>query len=413
MIYEIYKIEYAMKILVINCGSSSLKYKLFDMTTSMVLASGLIERIGEPRGLLTHTNNPGAENETKIEQQKPIADHVTGMRLVQAMLSDPQTGIVANAADIQAVGHRVVHGGEAFRSSARINPQVLAAIEKTIPLAPLHNPANLTGIRVARDLFPDAPQVAVFDTAFHQTMPAHAYHYALPYDYYEELGVRRYGFHGTSHKFVAGQAADLLGRPLGELNLVTAHLGSGASICAIEKGRSIDTSMGMTPLGGVMMGTRGGDFDPGVLIYIAGQKGYSMAELDRVLQKQSGLKGICGSNDMRDIHGRATAGDERAALALDMFVHRIRQYLGAYFFLLGKVDTLVFTAGIGEHDPITREKCCGGLEPFGVILDRDKNRTVRGRAREIGTPDSPVKILVIPTNEELEIARQTLEVLNR
>ena len=402
-----------MKILVINCGSSSLKYQLFDMTTATALASGLIERIGEPRGLLTHKNHPGMDNETQIVQEEPIADHEAGLRLAQALLIDPQTGVVADATDIQAVGHRVVHGGEAFKASALISPEVVAAIEKTIPLAPLHNPANLTGIRVVQDLLPDASQVAVFDTAFHQTMPAHAYHYALPYEFYEELGVRRYGFHGTSHKFVAGEAAGLLERPLGDLNLVTAHLGSGASICAIEKGRSIDTSMGMTPLGGVMMGTRSGDLDPGALMYIADQKGYTVAELDRVLQKESGLKGICGSNDMRDIHARAADGDERARLAQDMFIHRIRQYIGAYFFVLGKVDALVFTAGIGEHDPLTRQKCCEGLEPFGVHLDREKNQSGRGQAREVSQSDSPVKILVIPTNEELEIARQTVEVLDQ
>ncbi len=402
-----------MKILVINCGSSSLKYQLFDMTNSDALSSGLVERIGESEGMVTHTNHPGTNGEIRIEREDPIADHAAAMRLAQKMLTDPGAGIVMDEADIQAVGHRVVHGGEAFRSSVNINQKVLAVIEKTIPLAPLHNPANLVGIQVARDLFPDAPQVAVFDTAFHQTMPEYAYHYALPFEYYEKLGVRRYGFHGTSHKFVAGQAASLLGRPLSELNMVTAHLGSGASICAIKNGRSIDTSMGMTPLGGVMMGTRPGDLDPGVLRYIADQKGYSVAEIDHVLQKQSGLKGICGSNDMRDIHAQAATGDERARLALNMFIHRIRHYLGAYFFMLGKVDALVFTAGIGEHDPITREKCCEGLVPFGVILDGEKNRIGRGQAREIGTPESPVKILVIPTNEELEIARQTLEVLNR
>ncbi len=401
-----------MNILVINCGSSSLKYQLFDMTTATALAAGLIERIGEPQGQLTHKNHPGTDDETQIEREEPIADHQAGLRLAQELLADPQTGVVADAAAIQAVGHRVVHGGETFRTSALITPEVMAAIEKTIPLAPLHNPANLTGIRVAQELFSDAPQVAVFDTAFHQTMPPHAYHYALPYEFYEKLGVRRYGFHGTSHKFVAAEAAGLLKRPLGDINLVTAHLGSGASICAIEKGRSIDTSMGMTPLGGVMMGTRGGDLDPGALMFIADQKGYSVAEIDRVLQKQSGLKGICGSNDMRDIHARAADGDQRARLALDMFMHRIRQYMGAYFFVLGKVDALVFTAGIGEHDPLTRERCCQGLEPFGVVLDRDKNQIGRGQARTVSQPDSPVKILVIPTNEELEIARQTVEVLN-
>ena len=401
-----------MKILVINCGSSSLKYQLLDMTTSSALASGLIERIGEPQGILTHTNHPGTDDENQTVREEPIADHEAGMRLVQELLADPEAGVVADASDIQAVGHRVVHGGETFRSSARIDQEVMAAIEKTIPLAPLHNPANLMGIRVARELLPDAPQVAVFDTAFHQTMPPHAYHYALPYEYYEKLGVRRYGAHGTSHKYVAEQAAGLLGRTLGDLNLVTAHLGSGASICAIDKGRSIDTSMGMTPLAGVIMGTRSGDLDPGALMFIADQKGYSVAEIDRVLQKESGLKGICGSNDMRDIHARAAEGDERARLALDMFIYRIQHYMGAYFFALGKVDALVFTAGIGEHDPITREKCCEGLEHFGLLLDREKNQTGRGQARETSKPDSPVKIFVIPTNEELEIARQTVEVLN-
>ncbi len=399
-----------MKILVINCGSSSLKYQLIDMKTETALASGLIERIGEAQGILTHKNQPDTEKESKTVREEPIPDHEAGLRLAQSVMAESEAG---GTPDIQAVGHRVVHGGEAFNASARITPEAVAAIEKTIPLAPLHNPANLTGIRVAGELFPDAPQVAVFDTAFHQTMPPHAYHYALPYEYYEELGVRRYGFHGTSHKFVAAEAAGLLGRPLEESNLVTAHLGSGASICAIEKGRSVDTTMGMTPLAGVIMGTRVGDLDPGVLMYIAEQKGYTVAEIDRVLQKESGLKGICGSNDMRDIHARAAEGDERACLAQDMFFHRIRQYLGSYFFVLGKVDALVFTAGIGEHDPLTRERCCNGLEPFGLVLDPDKNRTGRGTARDIGKSDSPVRIFVIPTNEELEIARQTVEVMEK
>ncbi|MGD9098245.1 MAG: acetate kinase [Desulfobacterales bacterium] len=401
-----------MKILVINCGSSSLKYQLIDTATETALASGLIERLGEPRGILTHKNRPGAADESQTVREEPIPDHEAGLRLAQAVMADPVAGVLSNASDIQAVGHRVVHGGEAFQASARIDAEAMAAIEKTIPLAPLHNPANLTGIRVARELFPDAPQVAVFDTAFHQTMPPKAYHYALPYAYYEEMGVRRYGFHGTSHKYVAAEAAKRLKRPIGELNLVTAHLGSGASICAIEKGRSVDTTMGMTPLGGVIMGTRVGNIDPGVVMYIARQKGFSVAEIDRVLQKESGLKGICGSNDMRDIHARAAAGDERARLAEEMFIHRIRQYMGAYFFALGRVDALVFTAGIGEHDPFIREKCCQGLEPYGVVVDQEKNQAGRGEARRVSAPESAVKVLVIPTNEELEIARQTVEVLN-
>jgi acetate kinase len=402
----------SMKILVINCGSSSLKYQLIDTATETALASGLIERLGEPRGILTHKNRPGAADESQTVREEPIPDHEAGLRLAQAVMADPVAGVLSNASDIQAVGHRVVHGGEAFQASARIDAEAMAAIEKTIPLAPLHNPANLTGIRVARELFPDAPQVAVFDTAFHQTMPPKAYHYALPYAYYEEMGVRRYGFHGTSHKYVAAEAAKRLKRPIGELNLVTAHLGSGASICAIEKGRSVDTTMGMTPLGGVIMGTRVGNIDPGVVMYIARQKGFSVAEIDRVLQKESGLKGICGSNDMRDIHARAAAGDERARLAEEMFIHRIRQYMGAYFFALGRVDALVFTAGIGEHDPFIREKCCQGLEPYGVVVDQEKNQAGRGEARRVSAPESAVKVLVIPTNEELEIARQTVEVLN-
>ncbi len=397
-----------MKILVINCGSSSLKYQLIDMATETALASGLIERIGEPQGILTHKSQPDTDKETKTVREEPIPDHEAGLRLAQSVMAASEAG---GAPDIRAVGHRVVHGGEAFKTSAKVTPEAMAAIEKTIPLAPLHNPANLTGIRVAGELFPDAPQVAVFDTAFHQTMPPKAYHYALPYEYYEEMGVRRYGFHGTSHKFVAAEAAGLLGRPLDELKLVTAHLGSGASICAIENGRSVDTTMGMTPLGGVIMGTRVGNIDPGVVMYIAQQKGYSVEEVDRVLQKESGLKGICGSNDMRDIHARAAEGNERARLAEEMFIHRIRQYVGAYFFELGKVDALVFTAGIGEHDPLTREKCCLGLETYGVVLDAEKNQSGRGEARVVSTPDSPVKIMVIPTNEELEIARQTVEVL--
>ncbi len=398
-----------MKILVINCGSSSLKYQLIDMDTETAMASGLIERIGEPEGILTHKSQPDTDKETKTVREEPIPDHEAGLRLAQSVMAESETG---GAPDIKAVGHRVVHGGESFNSSAKITPEAMLAIEKTIPLAPLHNPANLTGIRVAQELFPDAPQVAVFDTAFHQTMPPKAYHYALPYEYYEEMGVRRYGFHGTSHKFVAAEAAGLLGRPLDELKLVTAHLGSGASICAIEKGRSVDTTMGMTPLGGVIMGTRVGNIDPGVVMYIAQQKGYSVEEIDRVLQKESGLKGICGSNDMRDIHARAAEGDERARLAEDMFFHRIRQYVGAYFFELGKVDALVFTAGIGEHDPLTRERCCQGLENYGVVMDAEKNQSGRGEARVVSTPESAVKIMVIPTNEELEIARQTVAVLD-
>jgi acetate kinase len=292
-----------------------------------------------------------------------------------------------------------------------VDRRVLEAIEKTIPLAPLHNPANLMGIKVAQELFSHAPQVAVFDTAFHQTIPAFAYRYALPWSYYEQMGVRRYGFHGTSHQYVAREAASRLGRPPSEVNLITAHLGSGASICAIQHGSSVDTTMGMTPLGGLIMGTRGGNLDPGVIMYIAERKGMNLKEINAVLQKESGLKGICGMNDLRDIHAAADDGDARAQLALDMFVHRCRQYIGAYFFQLGRVDALVFTAGVGENDPAIREACCKGMATVGLTLDPQKNRDPDQHGGEITTVGSPVKAYVIPTNEELEIARQTLEVV--
>jgi acetate kinase len=400
-----------MHILVINSGSSSIKYQLIDMQTETPLAVGLVERIGEPQGILAHHRFPGSADSTTIRRDNPIADHQLGMRQVIDMLTSGKGAVIDNAAAISAVGHRVVHGGERFRASVLIDAEVLAAVEATSPLAPLHNPANLTGIQVTRTLFPDTPQVAVFDTAFHQTIPAHAFHYALPYDYYEELGVRRYGFHGTSHQYVLGETARILNQPVARLNIVSAHLGSGASICAIENGRSIDTSMGMTPLGGVIMGTRGGNIDPGVLTYIAEQKGYTIQELDRVLQKQSGLKGICGSNDMRDIHRRAAAGDPRAHLALDMFVHRTRQYIGAYFFQLGRVDALVFTAGIGEHDATIRERICERMPHFGLELDRQRNQQPEQWQGMISTDQSRVRALVIPANEELAIARQTAALL--
>ena len=401
-----------MHILVINSGSSSIKYQLIDMHTETPLAVGLIERIGETQSILTHQRLPGSAQSTTISRDNPIADHRIGMQQVIDMLTSGDGAVIEDAAAISAVGHRVVHGGERFRESVLIDADVLAAVEATIPLAPLHNPANLMGIQVILTLFPDTPQVAVFDTAFHQTIPDYAFHYALPYAYYEELGVRRYGFHGTSHQYIAGETARLLATPLDRLNLVSAHLGSGASICAIENGRSVDTSMGMTPLGGVIMGTRGGNLDPGVLTYIAEKKGYSLQELDRVLQKQSGLKGICGSNDMRDIHRRAAEGDRLARLALDMFVHRCRQYIGAYFFQLGRVDALVFTAGIGEHDTAIRERICERMHHFGLHLDPQRNRQPQQHGGKISSAGSRVAALVVPANEELAIARHTADLLS-
>ena len=400
-----------MKILVINCGSSSLKYQLLEMDGEHALASGLVERIGESAGKVSHQNQSDAAVGQCIVYEKPISDHRSAMNEAVGQLTAPGTGVIASHSEIAAVGHRVVHGGEYFQKPARVDQNVLKAIQQTIPLAPLHNPANLMGIKVAQELFPHAPQVAVFDTAFHQTIPAFAYHYALPWSYYEQMGVRRYGFHGTSHQYVAREAAARLGRPLSDVNLITAHLGSGASICAIEKGISVDTSMGMTPLGGLIMGTRGGNLDPGVIMYIAEQKGMSLPEINTVLQKESGLKGICGMNDLRDIHAAAENGDTRSRLALDMFVYRCRQYIGAYFFQLGRVDALVFTAGVGENDAAIRESCCRGMATVGLTLDPSRNGDPGQHAGEITADGSPIKAFVIPTNEELEIARQAAEVV--
>jgi acetate kinase len=400
-----------MKILVLNCGSSSIKYQLFNMKDEAVMASGLAERVGEPQGRLTHNKFPDTEAQSTIVREAPIPEHKDGIHMIIDFLTDEEHGVVNDASEISAVGHRVVHGGEHFQAPALVDDEVIGAIEETIPLAPLHNPVNLMGIRVAQTLIPKAPQVAVFDTAFHQTMPPKAYHYSLPYEYYEELGVRRYGFHGTSHRYVAKEAARLMGRPLDNLNLMTIHLGSGASTCAIEKGKSVDTSMGMTPVAGIIMGTRSGNIDPGIIFYLAHSRGMTLKDLDHVLTHESGLKGICGLNDMRDIHKKAAEGDERARLALDMFVYRIKKYIGNYLAVLGRLDGIVFTAGIGEHDVEIRERCCEKLERLGIVLDPEKNRSPHEGPLQINKPESSVALFVIPTNEELEIAQQTKELL--
>jgi acetate kinase len=400
-----------MKILVLNCGSSSIKYQLFNMEEEAAMASGLAERVGEPQGRLTHNKFPATEAESTIVREAPISEHKDGMHMIIDLLTDEEHGVVNDASEISAVGHRVVHGGVHFQAPALIDDEVIGAIEETIPLAPLHNPANLMGIRVAQTLISQAPQVAIFDTAFHQTMPPRAYHYSLPYEYYEELGVRRYGFHGTSHRYVAKEAARLMGRPLDNLNLMTIHLGSGASTCAIEKGKSVDTSMGMTPVAGIIMGTRSGNIDPGILFYLAKRRGMTLEDLDHVLTHESGLKGICGFNDMRDIHKEATKGNARARLALDMFVYRIKKYIGNYLAILGRLDGIVFTAGIGEQDVEIRERCCEKLERLGIVLDAEKNRSPHEGPLQINTPESSVALFVIPTNEELEIAQQTKELL--
>ena len=399
-----------MNVLIINSGSSSIKYQVIDMATETVLAVGLVERIGEGVGRLKNTVRPETDaHETVLEQ--PIADHRQGMELAIGLLTDPAQGVLRDGAAIGAVGHRVVHGGEDFSGSMRITPQVIEALERNIPLAPLHNPANLDGIRVAMEIFPDLPQVAVFDTAFHQTMPPRAFLYAIPYELYEQDRVRRYGFHGTSHRFVAGECAGLLGRPLAECNLITVHLGNGCSMTAIENGVSIDTSLGMTPLEGLVMGTRSGDVDPALPLFLKQNKGMELEAIDDLLNKESGLKGLCGMNDMRDIHRAAEAGDRRAALALEVQTYRNRKYLGAYMAVLGRVDAIVFTAGIGENDAVVRAESLRGLEHLGVVLDAERNTERSREARCISSPESRVQVFVIPTNEELAIGRETVAVV--
>jgi len=402
-----------MKVLVINSGSSSIKYQLLDTDTEGVLVSGLVERIGEAKGDLKNKAYPDSDKEVVTKLNQPIPDHSTGMRLVIDLITDPEKGVIADKGEIDAIGHRVVHGGEAFNQPTVINDKVIAAIEECVPLAPLHNPANLDGIRVAMELFPDAPQVAVFDTAFHQTIPARAFMYALPYDLYENDRVRRYGFHGTSHKFVAGEMARILGKPAEELNMVTVHLGNGGSITAVEKGKSIDTSMGMTPLEGLVMGTRSGDVDPAIHTFLARNKGMDIEAIDSMLNKQSGLKGLCGMNDMRDIHSAIAAGDKKAKIALDVQTYRNKKYIGAYIAVLGCVDAIVFTAGIGENDEIVRLESLRGLECMGIKIDEKVNNQRAKEPLKISTVDSRVAVWVIPTNEELAIARETKEVLKK
>lgn len=400
-----------MKILVINSGSSSIKFQLLDMVEESVLASGLVERIGEVVGRVKCTLRPGTETAQEVVRETAIVDHIAGMRLAVEILTDNRDGVIRHPSEVAAVGHRVVHGGEDFHQPTVIDAPVLAAIENNVPLAPLHNPANLAGIRVAQELFALAVQVAVFDTAFHQTIPPHAYHYAIPYRLYQEERIRRYGFHGTSHKYVAGECARVMGRPLEQLNLITIHLGNGCSMAAVAGGRSLDCSLGFTPLEGLVMGTRSGDLDPAIHAYLARNCGMDIEAIDTLLNKESGLKGLCGYNDMRDIHAAIAAGDQRAQLALSVQTYRNKKYIGAFSAVLGRVDAIVFTAGIGENDGVTREKSLEGLEPFGITLDLDKNRQRVHGPTQLNASSSRVQVWVIPTNEELAIARETKAVI--
>ncbi len=399
----------AGKLLVLNSGSSSLKFRLFAGTDLAVLASGLIEQVGAAQGA-AHLSFAGPSGEVKtIERTASVADHQQAIEVMAEMLRE--SGMLVDTGELAGIGHRVVHGGEAFHQPVRIDASVMTAIEALTPLAPLHNPANLMGIRVAMEQAVQIPQVAVFDTAFHQSMPEHAYLYALPYRYYQEQKVRRYGFHGTSHGYVARQAAKHLGRPLQELNMITLHLGNGASAAAVKGGECIDTSMGMTPLEGLVMGTRSGDLDPAILFYLARQCGLDIDALDSLLNRESGLKGICGENDMRAIGEAAGRGDRQAELALSLFCYRVKKYIGAYAAALGGVDCVVFTGGIGENSALVRDMSCQGMEWLGVVIDREKNNLREKRIREIQAASGRVAVLVVPTDEEREIARQTLQVI--
>jgi acetate kinase len=395
-----------MHILVINSGSSSLKYQLIDMDEDRVMASGLIERIGEDMGSITQKSNPDKWPDAKSVEHKAIPDHKAAMGLMVDKLLGEEWGVIDSLSDIDAVGHRVVQGGESFSSPVLVDADVVETIRANIPLAPLHA-ANLVGIEAALELFPGTPNVTVFDTEFHQTMPPKAYLYPVPMDLYEDLKIRKYGFHGTSHKYVTREAAKFLGKPVDQTDLITAHLGNGCSMAAVRNGRCVDTTMGLTPLAGLMMGTRSGDVDPALFPFIARHKKMSVTEVDALLNKRSGLLGVCGLNDMRDVHAARERGDEAAQLAFEMFAYRVKARIGAYLAVLGRADAVVFTAGIGENDPSVRAEACEGLEGLGIKLSPERNQTREPGVRRISTDDSPVAVLVVPTDEELEIARAT------
>ncbi|MGB9779255.1 acetate kinase [Caldanaerobacter sp.] len=393
-----------MKILVMNCGSSSLKYQLIDMESNKVLAKGLAERIGINDSLLTHQ----ADGKEKVKIKRDMKNHKEAIQLVLDALIDKEMGVIKDMKEIDAVGHRVVHGAEYFTDSVIIDDDVIKKLEDCIDLAPLHNPANIEGIKACRQIMPEVPMVAVFDTAFHQTMPDYAYIYPIPYQYYEKYRIRRYGFHGTSHKYVSMRAAELLGRPIEELKIVTCHLGNGASITAVKHGKSIDTSMGFTPLEGLAMGTRSGSIDPSIVTFLMEKEGLTAHEVIDILNKKSGVYGISGiSNDFRDIENAAfNEGNKRAMLALKVFAYIAKKTIGAYVAAMGGVDVIVFTAGVGENGPEMREFILEGLEFLGFNLDKEKNK-VRGKEAIISTEDSKVKVMVIPTNEEYMIAKDT------
>lgn len=397
-----------MNILVLNSGSSSIKYQFFRWPTETPACSGLVERIGLDNAVVTHKLSAG-EEETSTVLSLALPDHEAGLREVARLLADPQLGVIQSTNEVAVVGHRVVHGGEIFTATVVVTPAVKDEIRKLFPLAPLHNPANLLGIEVAETTFPQARQVAVFDTAFHQTLPEKAYRYALPEELYTEKGIRVYGFHGTSHKYVTEQAAQYLGNP--GARLISVHLGNGCSMAAVRSGQSVDTSMGFGPLSGLVMGTRSGDLDPSVLFHLMSQLGYSPEQVSALLNKQSGMLGLTGLSDMRDITKALEAGDANARLAYDLYAYRIKKYIGAYVAVLNGLDALIFTAGVGENDALVRQLVCQELDYLGVQLDEQKNAQRAKGLREISPENARVKVLVVPTNEELEIARQCVELL--
>ncbi len=397
-----------MKILVINCGSSSLKYQLIDMNTEIAIAKGLVERIGM-EGSNLEQKMEGSSEKYKVE--KDLKDHKEAISLVLETLCNEKFGIIKDLKEINAIGHRVVHGGEKYSNSVIVTDEVIKNIEECSKLAPLHNPANIIGIKACQELMGDTPMVVVFDTAFHQTMPEKAYMYGLPYEMYEKHAIRKYGFHGTSHFYVANECAKQMGKKIEDLKIITCHLGNGASVSAIDRGKSVDTSMGFTPLQGLMMGTRCGDIDPAVVTYLISELGMSANEVNEMMNKKSGFLGVSGkSSDSRDIEELEEKGDKRATLTLDMYYYRIKSYIGAYMAVMNGVDAIVFTAGIGENSSLTRAGACAGMENLGIKIDENKNN-VRGKITEISADDSKVKVYLIPTNEELVIARDTQALL--
>jgi acetate kinase len=397
-----------MKIIVLNCGSSSIKYQLFDMDNEKVFAKGIVEKIGLHGSSITNERNDG----DKVKLEGEIIDHQQGIEYILGVLLSKKHGSINNFDEIDAIGHRVVHGGEKFSSSILITDEVINQMEKYVDLAPLHNPPNLKGIYAMKELLPGLPQVGVFDTAFHQTMPSYAYMYAIPHTLYIKYGIRRYGFHGTSHRYVSNRACEILGKKCANSKIISCHLGNGASIVAINNGKSVDTSMGLTPVEGLIMGTRSGDLDLGVLIYIMRREEIGIAEANTLINKHSGILGITGiSSDMREVEEAAENGNWRASLGLDMYHYRIRKYIGAYAAAMGGVDILIFTGGIGENADLTRSAICKDFEYMGLKFDAEKNKSVRGKEKVISADNSKVTVIIVPTNEELVIARDTRDIV--